>query len=476
MPCIVWDLGDFRMRPLRLGLRLGLFQLSLGILGVLTLGLLNRLLIQDIQVPAALAALAIGAQELMGFTRAWFGYQSDRIPAGRLRRTPFLIFSVLMLSLLFGIAVWLVLQLAVAMQGSDSSAAGQWIALLVLVFVGIGTAVSAGGTAFSALIVDLTSERERTRLLAVVWSMRLMGVMLGTVLVNRVFGSACSVGSSPDAVLQGLERLMLAAPPILLSLGLGSVIGVERLSREPVPSSDPDVASRLSVASSKLSLSEMLSTVRSIPQAAEFMAVLCLFTFSMFLNDAVLEPYGAAAFGMNVCATTSLNAVIAFGFLAGLLISGFRLVPRLGMIRTSQGGAAAASIALALMLVAAPGQMQDVLRLSVGLFGLSLGVCIHACLNLMFTFVQPGLTAVLLGLWGVGYAYSRGLATVSGGGLLTLIETINGGNVFGAYVGVFGLQIICFLTAGLLMNQLDVEGFRRRMKATLREVMAIATD
>ena len=56
MPCIVWDLGDFRMRPLRLGLRLGLFQLSLGILGVLTLGLLNRLLIQDIQVPAALAA------------------------------------------------------------------------------------------------------------------------------------------------------------------------------------------------------------------------------------------------------------------------------------------------------------------------------------------------------------------------------------------------------------------------------------
>ena len=38
------------------------------------------------------------------------------------------------------------------------------------------------------------------------------------------------------------------------------------------------------------------------------MAVLCLFTFSMFLNDAVLEPYGAAIFGMNICATTALNA------------------------------------------------------------------------------------------------------------------------------------------------------------------------
>ena len=65
------------MRAVRLGLRLGLFQLSLGILGVLILGLLNRLLITDIGVSAALTALAIGAQQLMGFTRAWF---IDRLP------------------------------------------------------------------------------------------------------------------------------------------------------------------------------------------------------------------------------------------------------------------------------------------------------------------------------------------------------------------------------------------------------------
>lgn len=63
------------MRRLRLGMQLGLFQLSLGILGVLILGLLNRLLIQDILLPAVLAALAVGGQQLMGFTRAWFGHR-----------------------------------------------------------------------------------------------------------------------------------------------------------------------------------------------------------------------------------------------------------------------------------------------------------------------------------------------------------------------------------------------------------------
>ena len=91
------------MRAVRLGLRLGLFQLSLGILGVLILGLLNRLLITEIGVSAALTALAIGAQQLMGFTRAWFGNRSDRIRSGRLRRTPFIVMSSLAISLLFGL-------------------------------------------------------------------------------------------------------------------------------------------------------------------------------------------------------------------------------------------------------------------------------------------------------------------------------------------------------------------------------------
>ena len=92
------------MGTLTLGLRLGLFQLSLGILGVLILGLLNRLLIQDIRVPAVLVAVAVGGQQLMGFTRVWFGHRSDRIPISRLRRTPFIVSSTVVIALLFGAA------------------------------------------------------------------------------------------------------------------------------------------------------------------------------------------------------------------------------------------------------------------------------------------------------------------------------------------------------------------------------------
>ena len=66
----------------------------------------------------------------------------------------------------------------------------------------------------------------------------------------------------------------------------------------------------------------------------------------------------------------------------------------------------------------------------------------NACLPLMFSFLQPGRTGFLLGLWGAGYAYSCGLVTISGGGLLTLLTAWNGGDLFAAHGGVFGLQMV----------------------------------
>ena len=460
------------MGVLGLGLRLGLFQLSLGILGVLILGLLNRLLIQDIQLPAVLAALAVGGQQLMGFTRAWFGHRSDRIPTSRLRRTPFIVTSSLAIALLFGVACQLVLRLAYSMDASGGQLNALLIGLLILVFVAIGTAIAAGGTAFSALIADRTTEAERPRVLSVVWGMRLLGVLLGSVLVNQVFGSACAVDASRTDVLAGLERLSLVTPLVLLGLGLASVFGVERRTTGLMVS----MGAEPSEVPQRLSLPQLLSQLRSIPQAGRFLGVLCLFTFSMFLNDAVLEPYGAAVFGMSVCATTSLNVLIALGFFGGLGLSGFWLIERVGNIKTARIGAVLAAAALMLMLWAGAEQSIPLLRGAVALFGLLLGVCMNACLTLMFSVVQPGRTGFLLGIWGAGYAYSCGLATISGGGLLTLFQALNGDDLFGAYGGVFALQLVCFLGAALMTRRLDVIGFRNTVKTRFSDVMEMAVD
>ena len=452
------------VRDICLGIRLGLFQLSLGILGVLMLGLFNRLLIEEIGLPAAVVALAIGSQQLMGFTRIWFGNRSDRIAAGRLKRTPYIVISALAFSGLFGLSGWVVLQLARTITLPDQPFVGAWVGLLTLISIALGTAISAGGTAFSALVVDLTSERERPRVLAVVWGMRLLGVLLGSAFVARLFGAACEEGASADALKTGLEQLILVGPLLLFGLVVFSVLGLEHrlVERDSMAQSvNADVANN---PQKNEPLLQLLGRLRTIPQFGRFVAVMCLFTFSMFLNDAVLEPYGAALFGMSLCATTALNALMAIGFFVGLGVSGFLLIERIGIIRTVQLDGILASMALVLMRLSAPWQFLEGFRLAVMVFGLSLGICIHTSFTLMFSFVEPGKVGLLLGIWGALYAYSRGLATISGGGLLTLFKTLNPDDVFGSFGSVFGVQIVGFLVAAVLMHRLDVDGFRKNIR------------
>ena len=459
------------VRVIRLGLRLGLFQLSLGILGVLMLGLFNRLLIAEIGLPAAVVDLAIGSQQLMGFTRVWFGNRSDRIAAGRLKRTPYILISALAFSVLLGLAGWVVLQLARTITLPDQPFVGAWVGLLTLISIALGTAISAGGTAFSALVVDLTSERERPRVLAVVWGMRLLGVLLGSAFVSRLFGAACEAGASGDALKTGLEQLIVVSPLLLFGLVVFSVVGLEHRVIERVSGTQSGMADVANDPQKNVPLLQLLGRLRAIPQIGRFIGVLCLFTFSMFLNDAVLETYGAAVFGMTICATTALNAFLALGFFVGLGLSGFLLVERMGNIRTAQIGAVLGTMALALMLLSAPWQLLGFFRLGVMLFGISLGICIHASFTLMFSFVEEGNVGVLLGIWGAFYAYSRGLATISGGGLLTLFKTLNPDHVFGSYGGVFGLQIAGFLVAAVLMRRLDVNAFRTNVRSRFGELV-----
>jgi BCD family chlorophyll transporter-like MFS transporter len=143
----------------------------------------------------------------------------------------------------------------------------------------------------------------------------------------------------------------------------------------------------------------------------------------------------------------------------------------MGNIRTAQIGAVLGTMALALMLLSAPWQLLGFFRLGVMLFGISLGICIHASFTLMFSFVEEGNVGVLLGIWGAFYAYSRGLATISGGGLLTLFKTLNPDHVFGSYGGVFGLQIAGFLVAAVLMRRLDVNAFRTNVRSRFGELV-----
>jgi len=454
----------FSSRFLLLAFRLGLFQACLGALAVLTLGIFNRLLIEEFQVPAALAALALGAQQMVAFTRVWFGQRSDHVRPGGLRRTPYILWGALAFCTLFWVAGRTVLWLAAASQAGDAAAVLQRGLWLTLVFLLYGVAISASSTPFAALLVDVSTPRQRPQLVSIVWSMLTVGIVAGAILTSTFLGTACE-SADLNQVMASVERLIVIAPLIIMGLVLLGIVGIERRW-----SGQSNLEG--TVAPKELGFFKSLSVLRADPQVAYFFGVLCLYTFSLFLQEAVLEPYGGAIFGMSVCETTNLNATWGIGLLVGVGSTGFLLVPRLGAQRTALIGGIIAALFIVLMVLAAPLESLLLFKLSLGMFGYGAGISTNASLTLMLGLTSPQMAGTFIGVWGLAQAYSRGGATILGGSLLSIFGQFWGGqNTFGAYASVFLIQAFGLVIAGLLLMRVNTSLFHQRIHQALGDLV-----
>ncbi len=458
-------------RFIALALRLGLFQACLGALSVLTLGIFNRLLIEEFQVPAALTALALGSQQLVAFSRVWFGQQSDRCRWKGLRRTPFILGGAAAFCTLTWIAGRTVLWIAEASQNGDSSGVMFRGLVLALVFLFYGLAISASSTPFAALLVDVSTEKQRPALVSVVWSMLMVGIVAGAILLSSFLGSSCASASITE-VIGGVQRLVNVAPMVIFALVLLSIAGVERkLGSDNMGPKTPSSEEQ------EISLGDAWRVLRSSPQVGYFFAVLSLFTFSLFLQEAVLEPYGGAVFGMDVCTTTRLNAIWGVGTLVGIASTGFLLTPRLGAQRTALVGGLLSAIFVVLMVVAGSVASESLFRAALFLFGAAAGISTNASLTLMLGLTSPLMAGTFIGVWGLAQAYARGLATISGGALLSAFGSLTESqNSFPAYAGVFIIQAIGLLVAGLLLLRVDTKLFQSKVNQALGSILANELD
>ena len=458
-------------RFVALSLRLGLFQACLGALSVLTLGIFNRLLIDEFEVPAALTALALGSQQLVAFTRVWFGQRSDRCRWRGLRRTPFIIGGAAAFCTLTWVAGRTVLWIAEASQQGDSSSVVMRGLVLAVVFLLYGLAISASSTPFAALLVDVSTEKQRPALVSVVWSMLMVGIVAGAILLSAFLGSSCASAGIED-VISGVNRLVSVAPWVIFVLVLVSIAGVE-----PRQGIQLDHAAAANKVEQEISLGAAWQVLRSSPQVGYFFAVLSLFTFSLFLQEAVLEPYGGAVFGMDVCTTTRLNAIWGVGTLLGIASTGFVLTPRLGAQRTALAGGLLSAFFVVLMVVAGSMSSEPLFRAALFLFGAAAGISTNASLTLMLGLTSPLMAGTFIGVWGLAQAYARGLATISGGALLSGFGTLTGSqNNFAAYAGVFIIQAIGLLVAGLLLLRVDTNLFQRKVEQALSSILASELD
>ena len=151
--------------------RLGLVQMCLGAVVVLTTSTLNRLMVVELALPAVLPGLLVALHYGIQITRPNWGFRSDT----KGNRTVFVIGGMVALALGAFLA-------AVAVVLFPSGFAGG-LALSVLAYALIGVGVGASGTSLLALLATATHPSRRAAAATITWLMMILGIAVtaGTV-------------------------------------------------------------------------------------------------------------------------------------------------------------------------------------------------------------------------------------------------------------------------------------------------------
>ncbi|MBZ8181335.1 BCD family MFS transporter [Oscillatoria salina] len=459
--------------------RLGLFQMGLGIMSLLTLGVLNRVMIDELTVLPLLAAGAIAMHQFVSPARIWFGQMSDGKPIFGYHRSVYVWFGAAGFTITSFLALQVIWQLGISLQNSGWS--GQtyvWVAILAVAFAIYGLALSASSTPFAALLVDVSDDDNRGKLIGIVWSMLMVGIVVGAIVGSRLLETpevcgAAILNYNPGATAEvaNIPRLQatinpvfIIMPAIVFGLCLLATLGVEKkYSRY---SSRATITER----EDQVTLKRALRVLTSSRQTGIFFTFLLILTISLFMQDAVLEPYGGEVFGMCISETTKLNVPFGVGTLIGIGSTGFLLLPRLGKKNTTKFGCMGAAVSFGLIILSGFTANAGLLKGSLLFFGLSSGVLTAGATSLMLDLTAAETAGTFIGAWGLAQAIARGLATVLGGAVLNLGKLIFTVPVL-AYGTVFAMQAIGMIVAIWFLRRVNIREFQANAKAAIATVM-----
>ena len=448
--------------------RLGLFQMGLGIMSILTLGVLNRVMIDELKVPALITAGTLAMAQFVAPARVWFGQMSDAKPLFGYHRTGYVWTGAVLFAIASFLAVQVMWQLGFSLQSGWTTQTYGWAALLAMIFGFYGLAISASSTPFAALLVDVSDEDNRSKLVGIVWSMLMVGIIVGAIISSSLLKQI-----TLDAPIQQLQasinRLFLIVPPIVCGLAFLATVGVENKYSH--------YASRSTLVNREdsITLGKALRVLTANRQTGIFFTFLMVMTISLFMQEPVLEPYGGEVFGMTIAQTTKLNAFWGTGTLIGLSMTGFLIAPRLGKKKTTQLGCLLVAGCFGLIILSGTTANPLLLQGALLVFGLASGVTTTGALSLMLDLTAAETPGTFIGAWGLAQAMSRGLATVTGGAVLDIGKTLFTTPLL-AYGLVFALQALGMILAVWCLNRVDVAEFRTNAKLAIASVLESDLD
>ena len=427
--------------PLRRLLRLGLFQVTVGMTLALLAGTLNRVMIVELTMSAWIVGAFLAVPMLLAPLRALLGFRSDHhVSVLGWRRVPYLWFGTL---LQFGGFAILPFALILLDGTADHTAVqrGLGLAGAGLAFLLLGAGAHTVQTAGLALATDLCDTDRRPRVVALLYVTFLIGLLLG----GLVF-SALLRDFSPLRLIQVIQ----GAAVLTLVLNGIALWKQEARREEYMPGPDADA---------RPAFVEAWRALVRTDRTGRLLVAVGLGSAGFAMQDVLLEPYGGQVMSLGVGATSFLTALSAAGALGAFVLAARSLSRGVDALPVAAWGTVAGVFAL--VVLAAPLVSPHLLRAGAVLIGFGGGLFAVGTLTAAMGLQETG-SGLAVGAWGAVQTTAAGLAVGLGGILRDVVTRLGDLGMLGpalqgpetGYVIVYHLEILALFMAMVVLGPL----------------------
>jgi len=407
--------------------RLGLVQMSLGSIVVLTTATMNRVMVVELAMPAILPGLLVSIYYGTQFLRPRFGHGADQ--GGR--RTPWIIGGVALLAAgAIGAALSVGLMERIAWMG---------IAAAVPSFLLIGLGIGAAGTNLLALLSTRVSAERQAPAGSLVWIMMIFGLAVTGITAGQMLDPYTHTR---------LVMVTISVCTVAMGLTLLGVWGQERGEKRSIEAKEGDFR-------------DVIRELWVDPRVRIFTVFVFASMLAYNLQDLILEPFAGHVFGLTVGESTKLGGMHHGGalmgmlavLLAGTLLARWVTVP----IRFWVVGGCLLS-GLSLVGLAYGGLHAATWPISINIFtlGLANGAFAVAAIGAMMGLAREGgdgREGLRMGLFGAAQAIAFGLGSFAGTAMVDLMRFVTSEDAV-AYGTVFAFEGFVFLVAAALALRL----------------------
>lgn len=439
-------------------IRLSIIRIGAGWMFALLTFNFNRVSISDLGAIAVIVTSLISLHHFISFFQVYWGRFADRTPIFGYRRTPYIVISGLVASLVF-----LALPSVAIGLGQRSLLATLEAFVLILIF---GVSMAMNGSSSNAMVAEVTTPKERGAIIAVVWA---------TIIISGIGSAIVAAAVMPDYDPAKMQQLYNLTPAVVLITSLLGTLGMERrISREEhaaILAADPE----LEKSASPLSTFRVAAgLMRTNTQVRAFFWFVLLAIMGIFFQDAILEPYGAEVFGMNQAATAHFQQAWGAGALLGMIGIGVlsSLLPISKKVIATIGGLAVA-LGLSIIAFSAASHQQALVEPALMLMGLGIGLFDVGALSMMMEMTLEGQVGLYMGLWGMAQGLGNGFANIVSGAMHTALIETGLLNPTTAYASMFGFEALVMLSAVIILRGISVQEFKGLTTKDIGTVLAM---